>query len=137
MFFYIDNQGNIRVPTFEFRLKKDSELGQQFRVQSVDKTAESIRGWRVDGQVDVLSELVGGRDNRLDDLRADAFLKRWLFTKVDYSTVRTNEAIEFARKLIQTTSERHKIIRTSPPLVSRTFDCALLSQSKGFSWIRQ
>lgn len=127
-FFYIDQTGVIRIMQFECKRLMNSQ-------RSIEVTRTNLEPhFFADGQVEVLTELLRGHDERFNDIRMDPSYRRRLVQSYN-KTISANEAVQFAQQIIRITSERHHLISTSPSLVSTNYDCIILTKDNGFTWL--
>lgn len=119
--FYLDANGN---PAVEQRVIDPNAARSE---------PQSFRLPLVDGQIEVVREIVTGKDERFADLRANDLMKRgWAGEALPLADARA-----FAQLLIRATSERHAWIARTPARVSPVCDCALLRPRQGFTWLRK
>jgi len=78
----------------------------------IHASEEGLKGLSppVMGNTAVPDEIKSGHDKRFEDLRADPVLSRFYSSKAIREKVTVKQALTFAKKLIQVTSERTHLI---------------------------
>jgi hypothetical protein len=87
------------------------------------------------GNVAVPLELQQGKDPRFDDLRSQVHMKPFFDGTIRAESATLKDAKSYALWLIRVTSERTHLLENSTNHVGPTADCAIISPTKGFSWL--
>jgi hypothetical protein len=89
------------------------------------------------GQTDVIAELQSGNNPAFNELRDNSLLKAFFTGAKNGSNTSLEDAIEFAKILVQATSRRYLELKPNGiALVSENYDCAVVGRN-GFVWLRQ
>ena len=129
-FLYLDSAGQIQ--GMRFNLTINGRGRAEIAETRITKVLTSVP--TVDGQTDVVVQIVRGNSPALADIRADEQIRRVWLTKNPQLT-NLDDAVAVARKLIRITSERHRMIAVTPTLVSPDCDCLLMSAVTGWKWL--
>ncbi len=132
IFFYLDEANRIQVMKVEFRYKKEPPT--LLDVVRYRTTEVSLKSAQAEGQGEVVGEIIRGQDARFSDLRSNHLIKRFKAGE-NPATISVNDALKFAKKLVQATNERNHLISNIPTLVSQNSDCAIMSYKEGFKWL--
>ena len=77
-----------------------------------------------------------GKNAAFDRTRSNPSVKQFLNgTKTEENTT-AQEAVDYSKVVIQSTSRLYHLLNSGPSTVSENYDCALVG-SGGFSWLKQ
>lgn len=138
-FFHYDTErGSYRVDTLRFGYRK--VLPEPWmEIRGYHEPPEALLTARpmVFGNLAVYNELKAGRDARFADVRMLPSVRRLLSPGIEAKTISKTEAIEFAKTVIQVTSQRLYLVDKSTYHVSEVVDVAIIDPRQGFSWLER
>ena len=103
------------------------------------------RGVRLKGLYDSLGwskldgELKRGKDRRFDDLRQEVALRPFLTNEIPETKVKVDQALIFAKRLIEVSNKRSTELGDSPEDIGigLSCDCVLVSPTSDVTWVAQ
>lgn len=135
LFIFVDERGGFRGKILHCAIISTT---QRFRVRMIDLPTERFHTSLplIMGGTAVYNEIISGTDQRFEDARADKRFKQIMSGTVPVKKLTAKEALRAARRLVELTSERVHFIDPKTH-VSRTSDCALLSNKGKIKWLPQ
>jgi hypothetical protein len=126
--FYFDTNSQMTAAVLEFKYTK--RMPPELNVTGTNWSPKvwNVAHWEPMGDLAVVREIIGGRDNRFDDIRQDSTFKLLMSNSTSVRQLSAQTAAAFGRRVIRLTNERASIVVGSRGLVSADSDCALLRQ---------